>query len=131
MRELIDKQNVHYGFVLGLSQIEEGVHFLTSVDKELQCATMVHPRNHEIKRHFHPKQNRKLTRTTECLLLMSGILEVKIYNDSQEEIAFSEVEGPALIILFEGGHGFVAKTDISMIEIKQGPFTPELDKVHF
>ena len=126
------KDDVLYGFAFDFLNLGQGISFKTDVNEELQCAVMTHPSDYVIKRHFHPSQIRSISKTSECLFLLEGVLEMSIFHEETFELLFqNEIIGPSVIVLLRGGHGFVCKTPVKIVEIKQGPFEPSLDKVHF
>ena len=126
-----DDSGLTYGAIISLSSIPAGVNFVSSENEEFQSAVMHHPVNHSIKRHYHPKQLRKIQHTSESIILISGELAVDFYSEKGELLETFVAIGPSLIILYRGGHGFKAMTEVTFVEIKQGPYDSKKDKVHF
>ena len=109
----------------------EGLKFFTPDDFSQQLAYMCHKKGKKIKPHAHNVLKREICFTQEVLFLKKGKLKVDIYRNDQSFISsFVLVEGD-VILLAGGGHGFEALEDIEMIEVKQGPYSGDLDKTHF
>ena len=56
---------------------------------------------------------------------------VDFYEENQNYIESCVVSEGDVILLAYGGHGFECLEDVEMIEIKQGPFLGDRDKVRF
>ena len=69
--------------------------------------------------------------TKEVLVIRKGKLRVDFYEDNQTYIESHTIEEGDVILLAYGGHGFEILEDCEMIEIKQGPYLGEQDKVRF
>ncbi len=108
-----------------------GVHFFTDHDLSQQLAYMSHPAGHIIDPHIHNASYRQIHRTQEVLILRKGRLRVDFYDDDQCYVE-SRILGPGdVILLVDGGHGFEVIEEVEMIEVKQGPYLQENDKVRF
>jgi len=57
---------------------------------------------------------------------------VIFYDEKKKNIKQDKIlKKGDLILLFNGGHGFEVLKDVEIIEIKQGPFYKDKDKVIF
>ena len=112
------------------SHHEEGIHFYTRDADYQQVAYMQHPENHVIESHYHNKLPRIIDYTCETIILRKGVLSVTLYEAKKELYSF-DISAGDVLTLFSGGHGFISKTEVEMIEIKQGPFMGKDDKTHF
>lgn len=108
----------------------DGIMFLTEENNSQQVAVMGHNRGHIIQAHYHNKVLRSIYDTVETLIIRQGILEVSLYDDKTICSQFSIGIGD-ILTLFSGGHGFKVIEDVDMVEIKQGPFLGDNDKVRF
>ncbi|MDX2173163.1 MAG: hypothetical protein SFY56_08590 [Bacteroidota bacterium] len=110
---------------------KSGIHFFTPNEFSQQLAYMNHPAGKIIEPHFHKPIERSVIYTQEVLLLKRGILKVNFY-DNQQQFLFNKIltQGD-VILLASGGHGFEVIEEIEMIEIKQGPYQGDNDKVRF
>jgi hypothetical protein len=108
-----------------------GIHFFTPDEFSQQLAYMSHSKGKLIDPHFHNLLERTISYTQEVLFIKKGKIRVDFY-DNQKYLVKSKVlcQGDT-IMLAGGGHGFEVLEDIEMVEVKQGPFSGELDKTRF
>ena len=92
---------------------------------------MKHKKGHIIKPHKHKKRITKILSTTEVILLLKGVLRVDFYNQNKKYLFSKILREKSIIMLVHGGHGFKVIKDVEMIEVKQGPYNIEKDKVKF
>jgi len=110
---------------------KDGVEFFTPNDFSQQLAYMKHPKGKRIDAHTHNVVPREVSYTKEVLVIRKGKLRVDFYEDNQTYIESHIVEQGDIILLAFGGHGFECLEEVEMIEIKQGPYLGEQDKVRF
>ena len=110
---------------------EPGVHFFTPSDFSQQLGYMAHPAGHRIEPHVHREVLRSVRRTQEVLVVRSGRVRVDFYSDERECVESRTLEAGDVILLVHGGHGFEVLEACEMIEIKQGPYLGDEDKVRF
>jgi mannose-6-phosphate isomerase-like protein (cupin superfamily) len=110
---------------------EPGVHFLTPDDFSQQLAYMKHPAGKVIDPHVHNLVKREVHFTQEVLFIRKGRLHVDFYDDEQHYLESRVLEPGDVILLAGGGHGFEALEELEMIEVKQGPYAGDRDKVRF
>jgi len=108
-----------------------GIHFFTPNEFSQQLAYMNHPTGKIIEPHFHNPIERSVIYTQEVLLLKKGILKVNFYDNHQQFLFSRILTQGDVILLASGGHGFEVIEEIEMIEIKQGPYQGDNDKVRF
>ena len=107
-----------------------GVDFFTNNKDFLQVGLIKHKKNHQIKAHKHIKKIRKINYCTEVLIIKKGQLKIRFYNDNGNNIKKDKtLKKEDIIILFKGGHGFLTKKKLEMIEVKQGPYIENSDKI--
>ncbi len=110
---------------------KDGVEFFTPNDFSQQLAYMKHPKGKRIDAHTHNVVPREVSYTKEVLVIRKGKLRVDFYEDDQTYIESHIIEQGDIILLAFGGHGFECLEEVEMIEIKQGPYLGEQDKVRF
>ena len=110
---------------------KDGIHFFTPDDFSQQLAYMHHPAGKVIQPHIHRPVPRNVTYTQEVLLLKRGKLRVDFYDDDKNYISSRILEGGDMILLSTGGHGVEVLEEIEMIEVKQGPYAGNEDKLRF
>ncbi len=110
---------------------ESGITFFTADEFSQQLAYMKHPAGKLIDPHVHNPVKREVLLTKEVLFIKKGLLRVDFYDDNREYINSYNLEAGDTILLAQGGHGFEVLEDVEMIEVKQGPYTGEMDKTKF
>jgi len=110
---------------------KKGVNFFTKKRLTQQVAFINHPKNYEIKPHYHKKIERKIYSTTEVLIIINGILKVNFYNKNKKYLFSKLLKKNDIIILLTGCHGFKIIKNCKFIEIKQGPYNIKKDKIKF
>ena len=109
----------------------EGVDFITPNEYSQQLAYMHHPAGKTIDAHVHNLVHRNVVLTQEVLFIKKGKLRVDFYDDYQDYLESQILEAGDVILLTSGGHGFEVLEEVEMIEVKQGPYSGELDKTRF
>ena len=131
MIEYIQNQTQTFAMIIRASFKGEGINFFTPDEYSLQLAYMNRPTGYEIKPHLHCRVDRKTQLTQEVLVIRKGKLRVDFYNDEKVYLASRILNQGDVILLASGGHGFKAIEEVEVIEVKQGPFAKDLDKVRF
>lgn len=109
----------------------DGIDFITPNEYSQQLAYMHHPAGKVIDAHVHNIVHRNVVYTQEVLFIKKGKLRVDFYDDYKDYLESIVLEAGDTILLTSGGHGFKVLEEIEMIEVKQGPYSGELDKVRF
>ena len=124
-----------FGNLLGLyvsnDSFKEGKKFLTSNESEFQVGVFKLDQGEEIISHTHQDQNRHILKTSEAITVISGKIKVNFFDLNQKYLRSIEVSSGESIILVGGGHGIEIIEDSKFIEIKQGPYKEDTDKVRF
>jgi len=126
-----DNQDKLLAIILKPSEIKDQKFFATDHDTELQLASFQLDVGEEIIRHYHPKQERSISLTSEVIIVTEGKIEVEIYDNNLELNSIHEIKNNEIIALFNGGHQIRMLEKSKFIEVKQGPYNPETDKKHF
>jgi mannose-6-phosphate isomerase-like protein (cupin superfamily) len=69
--------------------------------------------------------------TQEVLFIKSGKVRVDFYSNEQVYLESRILNQGDVILLSDGGHGFKMLEPSEIIEVKQGPYCGEQDKVRF
>ena len=110
---------------------KKGIHFFSPDDLPQQVGYMHHPKNYVIQPHQHKKRLTKIIITTEIIIILKGLIRVDFYNDKRKYLFSRKIKEGQIILLMHGGHGFKVLKKTQMIEIKQGPFNKDKDKIKF
>ncbi|WP_415320228.1 hypothetical protein ABXT63_03925 [Candidatus Pelagibacter sp. Uisw_092] len=92
---------------------------------------MKHNMGHLIKPHKHKKRTTKIFYTTEVIIIFKGSLRVDFYDQKQKYLSSRVLGAKDIIMLVHGGHGFKVLKKVEMLEVKQGPYSAEKDKIKF
>ena len=133
MQEL--EQICHEGKILGIilraNYHKEGISFLTPDDFSQQLGYMNRPDEYVIAPHVHNLVERKVDLTQEVLFVRCGKVRVDFYDDDRQYLESRIINTGDVVMLAHGGHGFKVLERAEMIEVKQGPYCGEMDKVRF
>ena len=130
MKEIIFSGNL-YALIISNSFNKDGITFFTKDESSQQLAFMKHPKDKVIEPHFHNPIKRIINDTQEVLYIKKGILKVDFYDNNKNVLGSEFLNEGDFIMLIQGGHGFSVVEDLEMIEIKQGPYLGDNDKVRF
>ncbi len=131
MIEEITYHNQLLALIVSRSFAQPGIHFFTRDELSQQLAYMQHPTGKIIPPHVHNPVVREVRYTQEVLFIKKGRLRVDFYNEQQQYLESRILEAGDVILLVTGGHGFEVLEEIEMIEVKQGPYVGEQDKIRF
>lgn len=131
MVEEIKKKEKLLAMIIRNNHECEGVDFITPGDYSQQVAYMHHPEGKVIDAHVHNVVHRDVLMTQEVLFIKKGKLRVDFYDDYQDYLESRILDAGDVILLISGGHGFKALEELEMIEVKQGPYSGDMDKKRF
>jgi len=109
----------------------DGIQFLTPDSFSQQLGYMNRPKGYVIKPHLHNPVSREVQYTNEVLFIKSGRVRVDFYDNDQRYLESRILETGDIILLIVGGHGFEMLEVSEIVEVKQGPYVGEHDKVRF
>ena len=131
MIENIFNNGILLSVIIRANYKSEGIEFFTPDDYSQQLAYMNRKKEHEIPPHVHNSVKRDVHFTQEVLVIKSGKVRVDYYNDSKNYLESRILNKGDVVLLAYGGHGFKMLEDSEIIEVKQGPYAGEMDKVRF
>ena len=129
--KIYDSDSNLLAIVVHNNESSESKNFITKDEAEFQLATFNLSKNTEILKHYHPPQKREIQSTSEVLVVLEGELRVDIYSMDQELIESVNLKNGDFINMISGGHGIHVESDCRFIEVKQGPYSEEIDKIRF
>ena len=131
MIEKISYQNLPLAIIIRNNYKKEGIEFFTNDNDSQQLGYMNRPKDYIIPPHRHNLVKRDVHLTQEVLFIKSGKVRVDFFNNEQQYVKSSVLHPGDVILLSDGGHGFKMLEQSEMIEVKQGPYCGERDKVRF
>jgi hypothetical protein len=131
MLEKVYKEGLLLSIIIRNEYSNEGINFFTNDNDSQQLGFMNRPKGYEIKPHRHNLVQREVHLTQEVLFIKSGKVRVDFYSNEQEYLESRILFQGDVILLSDGGHGFKMLEPSEIIEVKQGPYCGEQDKVRF
>jgi mannose-6-phosphate isomerase-like protein (cupin superfamily) len=131
MTKLIKSGERLLAIIVPGSFIGSGIHFITPPTLSQQLAYMHHPAGKLITPHIHQAVDRSIRDTIEVLIVRQGKMRVDFFDDNKNQLESSILTAGDVIMLVSGGHGFEVIEEVDLIEVKQGPYVGENDKVRF
>lgn len=129
--ERIHHDGLELALVIRRTFHKEGIEFFTPGSYSQQIGYMNRPQGYVIAPHVHKPVKREVHFTKEVLFVKSGRVRVDFYSDDQVFLESTVLEAGDVILLAYGGHGFEMLEPTEMIEVKQGPYAGDQDKVRF
>ena len=131
MIEQIMHNNKLLSVIIRANYQSDGIEFFTPDDFSQQLAYMHRKKNYVIPPHVHNAVQRDVHFTQEVLVIKSGKIRVDYYDDDRNYLESRILYQGDVVLLAYGGHGFEMLEDSEMIEVKQGPYAGEMDKIRF
>lgn len=131
IRWVFGDDDVPLALIIAGNYLPEQVEFVTPRNLSQQLALMNRPSGELIDAHTHLPVGREVTGTQEVIVMRSGKMRLDLYNEDQSYVCSELLEAGDIALLCGGGHGFELIEDSFFIEVKQGPYSPEQDKVRF
>lgn len=129
--EKIELDGKILGMIIRADYHKEGISFFSPDDFSQQLGYMNRQDGYVIAPHTHNLVERKVDMTQEVLFVRCGKVRVDFYDDAKQYLESRIVSTGDVVMLAHGGHGFKVLERAEMIEVKQGPYCGEMDKVRF
>jgi mannose-6-phosphate isomerase-like protein (cupin superfamily) len=129
--EQIVSNNEIIAIIIRSEFTKNGVEFFTPGDFSQQLGYMKHQKGETIQEHVHVLHTREVHYTQETLFVKKGRVKISFYNENKIFFTSRELKTGDVILLASGGHGFEFLEETEMIEVKQGPYCGDQDKVRF
>jgi hypothetical protein len=131
MIERIIENSVNLAIIIRKKFVSQGIEFFSNESDSQQLGYMKRPNGYVIAPHKHNLVKREVHLTQEVLFIKSGRIRVDFYTDNQLYIKSTILYTGDVILLSNGGHGFKMLEESEIIEVKQGPYCGDQDKVRF
>ncbi len=131
MVETIKHKNLISAILIHSIYKKNGIEFFTPDHFSQQLGYMSRPKGYKVEPHTHKIVERKVSLTQEVLFVKSGKVRISLYNDDEEFIKDIILEKGDIILLASGGHSLEMLEESELIEVKQGPYCSDEDKVRF
>ncbi len=105
--------------------------FFTPQEFPLQVGMSFYGKGHQIQPHIHKVMPKQIERMQEVLYIQKGHVRMSLFDQEQVLVQKIDLSDGDLVLQASGGHGFEIVRDAEILEIKQGPFSGDQDKVRF
>ena len=123
--------NIELALIIRRTYRNDGIEFFTPNSYSQQIGYMNRPAGYVILPHVHKPIQREVHYTKEVLFIKSGSVRVDFYSEDQAYLESTVLEAVDVILLAYGGHGFEMLEPTEIIEVKQGPYAGDRDKIRF
>lgn len=131
MIEHITHEGKLLSIIIRTHYISDSIQFFTPNEFSQQLGYMNRPKDYVIPPHVHNPVQRNVQYTQEVLFIKSGKVRVDFYDDNKIYLESRILYKGDVILLAYGGHGFQMLKQSEIIEVKQGPYAGENDKIRF
>ena len=131
MIEKITFFEIDYAIVMRDSFNAKGISFVTGGDSLLELGYMNHDEGYVVKPHYHPKVKRVNYGTQEVIFIKKGSVKINFYSKDNILINYIILFKGDWIVFLNGGHGLEMLENTELIEVKNGPYLNDKDKVRF
>lgn len=131
LERIRDNENNLIAIIVDINKSTEKKNFYTENNNDVQFGVFNLPENEVIENHYHPEQERRLKTTSEVLIILEGEVEATLYDTKLKFLARKILNKGSVLITFTGGHGLKVVKETKLLEVKQGPYNIETDKIRF
>lgn len=129
--ERIEADGRELALILRARFRRDGIEFLTRDEDSQQLGYMRRPAGYVIAPHVHTPVPREVSYTKEVLFIRSGRARVDFYDEDRRYLESTVLEAGDVVLLALGGHGFEMLEPTEIVEVKQGPYVGDRDKIRF
>ena len=129
--EYIKHNEQLFGIIIRSDYSQDGISFFSPGNFSQQLGYMNRPGGYTIPPHIHNPVIRQVELTQEVLIIKTGKIRVDFYDNERIYLESRIISKGDLILLAHGGHGFEILEPSEIIEVKQGPYCGDQDKVRF
>ena len=109
----------------------DGIVFATPNELPQQLGYMKRPAGYEIDPHVHVLKRYEVEYSSETLFIRKGKVRIDFYSEDKQYLSSEILTAGDVVLLSRGGHGFEMLEESEIIEVKQGPYESDNDKIRF
>jgi hypothetical protein len=109
----------------------DGIVFATPNELPQQLGYMKRPAGYEIDPHVHVLKRYDVQYSSETLFIRKGKVRIDFYSEDRQYLSSEILMAGDVVLLSRGGHGFEMLEESEIIEVKQGPYESDNDKIRF
>lgn len=129
--EIIQKNGIPIAIIVPKGYRPSSTEFFTPGDSPQQFGVIVYREGEVLKAHIHNEIKREISQTQEVVVVKKGKVKANFYDPEKTFLESRILEEGDTVFLASGGHEFKFLEDSELIEVKQGPYLGENDKVRF
>lgn len=129
MIELVKDNGEDLAIIVYKGSFSEGVKFITSEYLPLQFGLLKYKRGELACPHTHPNVRRVINQSQEIIHVEKGEIKLDIFSSKGKLCASKILSAGDSAFFVSGGRGWTALQEAEILEIKQGPFMGEKDKI--
>ena len=131
LKAIYDDNGILNALLLYKDFEKKGIDFFTNDEQQMQLGYMKRDKGYKIEPHIHSPVTRTINTSCECLFIKTGRVKIYFYDLYKKPICSEVVSEGDTVLLLSGGHGFLMIEPSEIIEVKQGPYVGQMDKVRF
>lgn len=112
-----------YAILVSAKEKKEGTEWFGRDYEPLQCSRMNYKKGKEFKAHKHIVNPRIIKRTQEAFLVITGKIQIKIYDDNKKPLGTLKAGPGEVILVYKGYHLVKVLEDSICYEVKAGQFS--------
>jgi CRP-like cAMP-binding protein len=129
--ERISHEGKTLALLVTMKELDPGINFVTEENSILQMGIMNYPTGHSIQAHVHLPVERGTSGTHEVMCVQEGLVRVDFYSPDGDFVESRNLGKGDWVVLMECGHGFEMLEPSILVEVKNGPYAGDEDKVRF
>jgi hypothetical protein len=95
---------------------------ISDQSEPLQVATIYSRKHRTFPAHYHIAQTREFSQTQEVWIVVTGWVEVTIFDLDNSPAGILELFSGGIAIMYRGGHSFQMGAEAKVVEVKTGPY---------
>lgn len=131
--KIIEKEGNILAKYIKADEWNEGLNFFSNDADFIQVGAWKYQKGKDLLNHVHNEVKREVTRTCECLYIISGSVQVRIYDLEKNLMDEFTAAAGDIVILLECGHGYtILEDNTKVLEVKNGPYMgADIDRTRF
>ncbi len=118
-------------FVLRSQFSREKYNFVTPPESGLQVGVSFYGAGETIQPHLHVEREKTVTQSQECIIVRKGEMTFYVFDAERNLVGQTTLVEGDVAFQYTGGHAFKVRRDSEIVEVKQGPFGGDVDKIRF
>ena len=127
----VTDEDVCIAILIPRDYTSSGIEFFTDPTASQQLGYMKRSSGYQVEPHWHKHVSRTVEVTQEVLFIRSGKCRLDLFGLNHEFMESLFLQEGDIVWLGAGGHGLEMLEECEIVEVKQGPYGGDEDKVRF